>query len=180
MIQQFCAWSCYVECSRFLHDRSPMNDLLLNDQQQLNVVFDYGNLHDVLLILMSVLVFFTNITLRTVITRNSIDSSRSISVKFLNFWRKIWEKISSFFKIRNTFNKIEIFWNSVRNVLDKFYRRFINILKTKIYLFFFGEHLSKLYYWNFFKLAIKQKPKQFQNSGLDECFLPEPKSWRRQ
>ena len=35
-----------------------MNDLLLNDQQQLNVVFDCGNLPDVLLILMSVLVLF--------------------------------------------------------------------------------------------------------------------------
>ena len=47
-----------LDCSRFLHDRSPMNDLLLNDQQQLNVGFDYGNLPDVLFILMSVLVLF--------------------------------------------------------------------------------------------------------------------------
>ena len=63
MIQQFCAWSCYVECSRFLHDRSPMNDLLLNDQQQLNAVFDYGNLPDVLLNLMSVLLLFNPCTI---------------------------------------------------------------------------------------------------------------------
>ena len=37
-----------------------MNDLLLNDQQQLNVGFDYGNLPDVLL--MSVLVLFHKVT----------------------------------------------------------------------------------------------------------------------
>ena len=51
----------------------------------------------------------TTIALRTVVTRNSINSSRSISVKFLNFWRKIWEKISSFLKYGIHFIKLKFF-----------------------------------------------------------------------
>ena len=43
----------FTESLRLLHDRSPTNDLLLNDRHLLNVVYDYDSLQMFLLILTS-------------------------------------------------------------------------------------------------------------------------------
>ena len=112
MIQQFCAWSCYVECSRFLHDRSPMNDLLLNDQQELNVVFDYGNLPDVLLILMSAAQYKTHLLTIEINRNRFVLLFRNWFVTMDTYW-----SACNIIKFKMVMNRVCLFSSAFRHEL---------------------------------------------------------------